>query len=102
MSNSFNVNDVVYLKESAESGYLESFKVSSVSMNTTGQWVYTFEMTVGPRITSTFGEKITRREHTTLYYNESELLSMCDALDLVETYLERRLAQIRALRSSRC
>lgn len=98
----FSVGEMIYLKESAEAGFLEAYKVTSVSTSGDDQWVYS--TTLGPKLptSGSFGEKITYRDPRTLYFNESELLSFCDAAVLARASLAQRIDELDDLIDSRC
>ena len=98
----FSVGDTVYLKESAELGFLEAARVGHVMTSTNEEWVYGISLGGSLPSAPTFGDRIHYRKVPEPYYNESELLSFCDAADFVEDFLSARLVDIRALRADRC
>lgn len=98
----FSVGDTVYLKESAQAGFLEAVRVSHVMTSTNDQWVY--NVVIGSKLPTppTFGERITHQHPNVLYFNETELVSFCDAADILEEVLTQRLADIQAQRDNKC
>lgn len=98
----YKTGDTVYLKESAQIGFLEAVRISSVLTSTNDQWTYTISFDGKLPTPPTFGERITHHSPRTLYFNESELITFCDAADLVESVLSQRLAEIQQQRAGRC
>lgn len=98
----FNIGDSVYLKESAQNGFLEVVRISHILTSTDGQWTYNVITGTKLPAATTFGDRNTHQNPFVLYYNESELISFCDAADIIEAVLEQRLTEIRQQRGSRC
>jgi len=99
----YNVNDVVCLAESAGLGFLEQYRVQTVSSSGLG-WIYTIKATV-PRPyerTALFGERISGQEQFPRYFREIELLPLCDAMQLIVDTLRRRLTEALQLQASMC
>lgn len=98
----FGVGDTVYFKESAQQGFLEAVRISHVTMSTNEQWTY--NVVFGTKLPDppVFGDRITHQNPSSLYFNESELITFCEAAELVEQFLEARLAEIRQQRAARC
>lgn len=95
----FEIAEKVYLKESASAGFLEALIVDSVQKRTT-EWVYTVTFARKLPTSALFGDRVTHHNPGLVYYNESELIAYCDALELVEENLTSRLAEIQRLRAS--
>lgn len=94
----FDIGDEIYLKESAANGFLERFKIAT-RLQDGGEWVYSFG--IPPKVTTSalFGDRVTHVHGRVLYFNESELVTICQAIDLIEQVLIDRLAEIRRLKS---
>lgn len=95
----FELNSTVYLKESAAAGFLEAVKVDTVQKRAT-EWVYSVRFNPKLPTSALFGDRITYHNPGVVYYNESELVSYCDALELVENNLTSRLAEAQRLRAA--
>lgn len=90
----YGIGDVVYLRESANLGFLESVRIASVNRQTNEVWTYTVSLTGKLPASPLFGERITHQPERTLFFEESELLLECDALELAETHLITRLNDV--------
>lgn len=98
----YDIDDVVYLKESAALGFLEAVKINGVTLSRQG-WIYTIEAKAAyPQAPTTFGDRITAVQAMTLYFGEDEFVTPCDAMALVEANLQEQLVRIQAQRSSIC
>lgn len=98
----YDVGNVVYLKESAALGFLEAVKISGIYRNTDG-WIYTTEArSAQPSAAATYGDRISFTNRATLYFSESEFVDVCAALDLAEAYAQRLLQSIQARKASLC
>lgn len=97
----FEINDKAYFKESASAGFLEAIVIDSVQKRVTN-WVYTIRYQRKLPTSALFGDTITHHNGQTVYYDESELVTYCDALDLVEQNLISRLAETRRLIALAC
>ena len=100
----FGVNQVVYLKDTAESvGRLESYRINWLRFDAgLDQWIYKFHLRKPPGGTMTVGERDDMRRSVELEYAESELLSLCEALPLVVSFLETALQNAMARRQALC
>ncbi len=98
----YDINDIVYLRESAALGFIEAVRISGVSKHHTG-WIYTLEArTAQPTAPSLYGDRISFTNRATLYFSENELLGLCDALDLAETHALSVLQKIQAQKQQYC
>ena len=60
MANLYEVNDLVYLSESAKLGFLESYQVSGVRQDASGEWLYLISVPQrSPTSLPTYGDRIT-------------------------------------------
>lgn len=98
----FNPGDVVYMRESAALGFLEAVRVSSVGAISDGDWTYTVAFDGKLPDVPTFGDRVNYRQPHSVEYRESELVSLCDAADLVEAFHDSELTRIRSISSDRC
>lgn len=98
----FEVGDIVYIRESAALGFLEAYRISSVLRATSEEWVYSINIIRRPGVPPLFGERISHQPERVLYFNESELVTKCEALELIENHLTDRLATVQQLRMSEC
>ena len=98
----YKVNDVVYLKEAAASGLLESYNIAAVSSKSDGVgWMYALTMRrASDHQPATIGERISYQSERFLYFEESELITICVALELVETNLTQRLVVVEQLKTA--
>ena len=94
----YNVDDVVYLRESAAIGFLEAYTVSHIHIGQGGKVAYELSCGISPQTTTTFGERITHKTRPVLSFNESELVTKDEAIDLAITNHERQIAALTSLR----
>jgi hypothetical protein len=107
----WNINDTVYLQESAQNGFLEAFRIIDV-INNNNQWVYSISSchwgmhsgsTYGDRIYSTYGRGHIHTSHgSSLYFTGDEFISLCEALLLAKSNLLSRISYIEARISALC
>jgi len=114
MSNpKYNVNDVVYLRESAALGFLEAMRINSVNnSDISSGWLYTLSASqlqpiaashYGEMITSTYGRgSIHSSSGAQVYFTEDEFVSLCEALDLIRAVLQARLSKVEAQIADLC
>lgn len=98
----YNINDVVYIKESAAIGHLEAVRMSGIHMYN-NEWVYT--ITVGSsnlKSPALYGDRVSQISTETLYFAENEFVTICDALILAEANALRALQKIQLQRASLC
>lgn len=96
----YATGDVVYLRESAALGCLESYVISGV-YSRNGSWIYT--IAVNPRIIPSqfsFGERRSMVDTHILQFEECEFVDYCAALDMAEQYLVSQLALIRSKKNN--
>lgn len=98
----YDLNDVVYLKESAALGFLEAVTIGGIRLTSEG-WSYTIKARASlPQAPSFMGDRISAVHGATLYFSEDEFVDKCDALALVEANLQRQLDRVQAQRESAC
>lgn len=99
----YDIGDVVYIKESAALGHLEAAKIDSVSKGRSGEWVYTIATPgANPTAPSQFGDRKSFQAMGVLYFTDSELLDKCAALTIMEAYFQRQLTYVQNLKASLC
>lgn len=98
----FNVNEVVYLRESAALGFLEAVRISTVIQERTGVFFEVNFNAKSPQVPSIFGDRNQLSSGVKVRFVESELVTLCEALGLARDYLTGRLADIEAQIARRC
>jgi hypothetical protein len=92
----WSIGDVVYLRESAAIGFLEAHAIAAIHI-LNGRIIYYMKSSIAPPpAIAGFGERITHQNRASLYWEESELISYCDALKLCQLNLQTQLAAIEA------
>lgn len=95
----YDVGDVVYLKESAAIGSIESVRISGVHKHNHG-WLYTIESRISqPQHASVYGDRVSQVNAQVMLFTEEEFVTYCDALSLAETNALSILSKIQARRS---
>jgi len=99
----FEIEDVVYLVESAKVGSIESYQISGVRQGPSGSWMYRISVAQRPpNGAPTYGDRNTLRRTLDFELSESELTTYCAALDLAEIAAMSNLAAIRSLKAAHC
>lgn len=94
----FERGQVVYVKESAALGFLEPFKIQSISYPPCGGIKYTIcTGQSGPTASTTMGDRITKHGVKAYSMNEEDLMLYSEAICLVEQSLARQLTAIQQL-----
>lgn len=94
----FGRGDVVYLRESAITGFLEGYRIKSIHYACDGNIYYEICVSAqGPNITTTVGDRIRLRRIPKFALLEQDLITYCEALELVSTNLQGQLNSINAL-----
>lgn len=94
--------DVIYLRESAMLGFLESYEISGIEFNPgSNQWVYKISVRYKhPASTSIDANQL--QPVRQLYFREAELINLCEALDIAITETENRLTKLKDVRNAQC
>lgn len=88
----YRIGDVVYLVESASLGELEAYKIGAISSREQGGWVYQIFIDMRPTVAGqTVEDRFDLRNPTELYFDESEITDLCDAVDLALTNIQGRM-----------
>ena len=99
----FQVDDIIYLVESANVGSIESYQISEVRQDPTGVWFYKIAVPARPPTgTATVGDRITLHKSFDFELTESELTTYCDAINLAVAAAQARLTQLLAWQSTQC
>jgi hypothetical protein len=100
----FGYNEVVYLKESADSaGFLEAMRITQIDWdNKRKQWLYSFQFTARPEYSMPIGDGSAYRDAPKPYYNESELLTFCEAQQIVVNYLAQAIQNAQWRKQNMC
>ena len=99
----YQINDIVYLTESANVGSIESYQISEVRQDSTGVWFYKIAVPARPPTsTATVGDRITLHKSFDFELTESELTTYCDAIGLAVVAARTRLTQLLAWQSAQC
>lgn len=92
----YQTGDIVYIRESAAKGFLESRKIQVV-LQYNGEWAYGFNINERtPAAIPTIGDQINHQFKSQLYVSENELITYCEALSLNREFAARLLASIDA------
>jgi hypothetical protein len=90
----YNINDIIYLRESAALGFLEAVRISGVYKKG-AEWLYTIYAGIaGAANANYYGDRRTLVNGSILHFTESELISEYDALLLTKANLQRQLDKI--------
>lgn len=97
----WSVGDVVYLKESAMIGFIESYKITNIAWDPQwNRWVYMVDIKhKGAESTSVIDMYDLRRSET-LRFIEDDLISCVEALDLAIINLKERLKYLQNKRDA--
>ena len=97
----YDINQIVYLRESAAIGHIEPVKISG--MQKRGKdWIYNvFAGTVGAVNAAYYGDRRSLINGSVLYFTEAEFVTEYEALKLTEANLEIQLSKVRSQISSR-
>lgn len=98
----YGPGDQAYLKESAAIGHLEPVVISGVTRGQ-GEWLYSIRAgTAQPSSAAHYGDRRSFVNAQTIFFTESELITLCDALALAEANMQRALDNIQAQRAAHC
>lgn len=96
-------DDVVFLKESALLGKLESYKIISLKQTQDGRWVYQVDIGKKPPDRGLIGDSFDGRiQESSIYFTEIDFVSLCEALDIITSRLTRQIASLQQRMAARC
>lgn len=99
----FNVDEVVYLTESAKVGSIESYKVSGVRQDPSGAWLYRISIPRRPPNSNmTYGDRNALRRDLDFELSEDELTTFCNAVEIALVAAENNANRIRRLKDTYC
>ncbi len=87
----YKINDIVYLVESAVLGELEAYKIGAIQQATPGRWIYQIFIDKRPPDTQTAEDRVDLKLTRQMFYDESELTTLCLAVNMALTNMERRI-----------
>lgn len=87
----FRIGDVVYSVESASLGELDAYKIGSIHQKSPGVWMYQFYIEKRPPDQQTVEDRIDLRYSTNLFYEETELTGLCDAVQIALNNVQIRM-----------
>ena len=91
----FSIGDIVYLKESAEIGKLESYRVDNILFdNSSNNWMYQVDIRHRGSESRTVIDAHNLAQRRILFFKESKLGTFCDVIDTTIEAHERRLTLI--------
>lgn len=97
----YSVGDVVYLRESAGLGFLEAVRISEVRSRS-NEWIYAIQARASQPNSVSYGDRISHVNGQVLYFSESELISQCEALSIMEASVLSNLTKIQQMKSDLC
>jgi hypothetical protein len=100
----FGINDVVYLTETAQTtGALEALRINNMVWdNIRRMWTYKFIIRPRPERHMTIGDADAWHNPKVLYLFENELVTFCEAQQLVVSFLDNALTQCKIRLRSYC
>lgn len=99
----FNRDDTVYLASSAAIGQLEGYRVTDARQTRAGKWVYKITFTKNPPMSALIGDTFDgKKAHPTIFFNEADLLPLCEAIDLALTRVSSRILKLETRQNNIC
>jgi len=98
----YSVGDIVYLRKSANVGFIEAYKVDGVRQDSSGIWFYKIEIPAQPGTDRTFGDRISLRNGVVFELAEHELCTYCEALNIAIAAVRNNLNTLTALWEQHC
>lgn len=93
----YNVGDVVYLRESAGIGHLETVHIRAV-VSFQGSWAYVISTSSMNNISaSTYSDRINYQTGVGIYYSQNELLTKAEALEMAIDTTTAKLTRLQEL-----
>ena len=92
----WEMNQQVYLEASARIGFLEAYKISNIIRNR-GRWLYSIDVHQKTPSETTVSDYNDLKTASTLWFDESELIGLHDALLLAKNALDLKLNKINQL-----
>jgi hypothetical protein len=100
----YQINDIVYLIESANLGFIESYRVSELRQDASGVWIYKIAVTARPgTLGQTYGDRITLQPFDADFeLAESALCNYCDAISRALVAARANVARLEQLQAAQC
>ena len=99
----FGVDGVVYLRASAQLGFLEAYRIDNVLFNKpAGVWQYQINVQKSLSAGNTIGGTNDLQRSRILYFNELELVDLCEALTLKVAFHTSELNKASQMKAARC
>lgn len=90
----FKIGDVVYLLEPASLGELDAYRIGAIHQKSIGVWIYQIFIDQKPPREQTVGDRIDLKESRNLFYDEGELLDLCEAVDIAIDNIQTRVNRL--------
>ena len=95
----YAIGDAVYIKESAALGFLEAYAIESIRYAQDGTIIYKLVSSLRPpTAVQSYGDRFTGQRLLPVEFFESDLVTLCEALDLSILSLNRQLSNLELLR----
>lgn len=95
--------ETVYLKSSAELGKLESYKITSIKQLEKGKWLYRIDIAKKPPNQNLIGDSFDARiDEADILFTEAELITVCEALDIICGRFKQQVQNLEIQIASRC
>ena len=98
----YKINDIVYLAESANLGELDAFKIGAIHQANPGRWVYQIFIEKRPPDSQTVEDRDDLRFPRQMFYEEAELLTLCQAVDTALHNLQHRMNNMLSRQAELC
>lgn len=99
----YSIGDFVYLKESAAIGLLEAYRIDKIEIDANSNIIYHLDTAVRPPdAIRTTGDAVGYGIGSTIPVGVSEIIDMCDAVDLAITYHTAVLNKLNNIKNSNC
>ena len=96
----YDIGQIVYLRESAALGFLESYAIKEMKYEPTGKLVYTLVTSLkAPEANQTIGDRITGQQVLPIRFYEEDLVEYAEAIELCIANLQAQLTALQNLQS---
>lgn len=96
----YKIGDVVHIAESASLGELDAYKIGAINQKSPGVWVYKIYIEKRPPASQTVEDRVDLRYAQQLYFEESELIDLCPAVDLAINNVQARINRANSIFAS--
>lgn len=93
----FKIGEVVYLSEPATLGELDAFRIGAIHQKSANTWIYQIFIEQKPPREQTVGDRIDLKESRNLFYDEGELLTLCEAVELAISNIQVRINRMQLI-----